>query len=49
VPSPRDTRTYSDVQIPKISGSSRAFDFTNPILVSEAGDMIGGRCRLAAP
>src|SRR6187397_412597 len=48
VPSPRNARTHSDVQIAEIAGSIRAFGFSNPILVSEEGDVIAGHGRLAA-
>jgi DNA modification methylase len=48
VPSPRNARTHSDAQIAEIAGSIRAFGFTNPILVGEAGDVIAGHGRLAA-
>ena len=48
VPSPRNARTHSDAQVAEIAGSIRAFGFTNPILVSEEGDVIAGHGRLAA-
>jgi DNA modification methylase len=48
LPSPRNARTHSDVQVAEIAGSIRAFGFTNPILVGEAGDVIAGHGRLAA-
>src|ERR1700746_2645298 len=48
VPSPRNARTHSDAQIAEIAGSIRAFGFSNPILVSEDGDVIAGHGRLAA-
>lgn len=48
VPSPRNARTHNDAQVAEIAGSIRAFGFTNPILVSEAGDVIAGHGRLAA-
>jgi DNA modification methylase len=48
VPYARNARTHSEAQVAEISGSIRAFGFTNPILVSEAGDVIAGHGRLAA-
>jgi len=48
VPSPRNARTHNDAQVAEIAGSIRAFGFTNPILVNEAGDVIAGHGRLAA-
>src|SRR5436853_7636391 len=48
VPSPRNARTHNDAQVAEIAGSIRAFGFTNPILVGEAGDVIAGHGRLAA-
>src|SRR3954470_11821659 len=48
IPSPRNARTHSDAQVAEIAGSIRAFGFTNPILVSEDGDVVAGHGRLAA-
>jgi DNA modification methylase len=48
VPFARNARTHSDAQVAEIAGSIRAFGFSNPILVSEAGDVIAGHGRLAA-
>jgi hypothetical protein len=48
VPSARNARTHSQAQIAEIAGSIRAFGFTNPILVGDAGDVIVGHGRLAA-
>lgn len=48
VPYARNARTHSAGQIAEIAGSIRAFGFSNPILVSEAGDIIAGHGRLAA-
>jgi len=48
VPSPRNARTHSDVQVAEIAGSIRAFGFANPILVGDDGDVIAGHGRLAA-
>src|ERR1051326_697692 len=48
VPSPRNARTHSEAQIAEIAGSIRAFGLSNPILISEDGDVIAGHDRLAA-
>lgn len=48
IPYARNARTHSDTQIAEIAGSIRAFGFSNPILVSEGGDIIAGHGRLAA-
>src|SRR3954451_7319410 len=40
VPYARNARTHSDAQVAEIAGSIRAFGFSNPILISEAGDVI---------
>ncbi|MCK1417629.1 site-specific DNA-methyltransferase [Bradyrhizobium sp. CW4] len=48
IPYARNARTHSAGQIAEIAGSIRAFGFSNPILVSEAGDIIAGHGRLAA-
>ncbi len=48
VPSPRNARTHNEMQVAEIAGSIRAFGFTNPILVNDAGDVIAGHGRLAA-
>jgi len=48
VPYARNARTHSDAQVTEIAGSIRAFGFTNPILVSESGDVVAGHGRLAA-
>lgn len=48
IPYARNARTHSDAQIAEIAGSIRTFGFSNPILVSEAGDIIAGHGRLAA-
>ena len=48
VPYARNARTHSDAQVAEIAGSIRAFGFTNPILVSESGDVVAGHGRLAA-
>src|SRR5947209_5303531 len=48
LPSPRNARTHSEAQIAEIAGSIRTFGFTNPILISDDGDVIAGHGRLAA-
>lgn len=48
IPFARNARTHSEVQVAEIAGSIRAFGFSNPILVSEEGDVIAGHGRLAA-
>ena len=48
IPYARNARTHSGRQVAEIAGSIRAFGFSNPILVGEAGDVIAGHGRLAA-
>jgi len=48
IPYARNARTHSAAQIAEIAGSIRTFGFSNPILVSEGGDIIAGHGRLAA-
>jgi len=48
IPFARNARTHSEAQVAEIAGSIRSFGFTNPILVSELGDVIAGHGRLAA-
>jgi DNA modification methylase len=48
LPSPRNARTHTEAQVAEIAGSIKAFGFTNPILVNDAGDVIAGHGRLAA-
>src|SRR5690349_6395674 len=48
LPAPRNARTHDAKQVAEIAGSIRAFGFTNPILVGEAGEIIAGHGRLAA-
>jgi DNA modification methylase len=48
IPYARNARTHTTSQVAEIAGSIRAFGFSNPILVSEAGDVIAGHGRLAA-
>ena len=48
IPYARNARTHSEAQVAEIAGSIRTFGFSNPIQVSEAGDIIAGHGRLAA-
>jgi DNA modification methylase len=47
-PDPRNARTHPKKQIEQIIASIKAFGFTNPILVDEAGNLIAGHGRLRA-
>src|SRR5579864_6887094 len=47
-PNPRNTRTHSAKQIGQIKDSIAAFGFTNPLLVSEDGELIAGHGRYEA-
>jgi len=47
-PNPRNTRTHSAKQIRQIKDSIVAFGFTNPVLVSEDGELIAGQGRYEA-
>ena len=47
-PNPRNARTHSAKQIRQIANSIVAFGFTNPVLVSEDGELIAGHGRYAA-
>src|SRR3982751_4527355 len=48
IPYARNARTHSEAQVAEIAGSIRTFGFSNPIQVSEAGDIVAGHVRLAA-
>ena len=48
IPSARNARTHSDAQIAEIAASTKAFGFSNPILVGAEGDIVAGHGRLAA-
>jgi len=48
VPYARNARTHSEAQVAEIAASIRAFGWTNPILVDEAGGIIAGHGRLLA-
>lgn len=47
-PYPRNARTHSKKQIRQIAASIERFGFTNPILVSDAGEIIAGHGRVEA-
>ena len=47
-PNPRNARTHSAKQIRQIADSIVAFGFTNPVLVSEDGELIAGHGRYEA-
>src|ERR1043165_4296009 len=48
IPYARNARTHSEAQVAEIAGSIRTFGFSNPIQVSETGDIVAGHGRLAA-
>lgn len=48
IPYERNARTHSDAQIEIIAGSIAEFGFTNPILISESGEIIAGHGRFEA-
>lgn len=48
IPYARNSRTHSDDQVQQIAASIREFGFTNPVLISEADDIIAGHGRLMA-
>ena len=47
-PYPRNARTHSKKQIHQIAASIERFGFTNPVLVSDRGEIIAGHGRVAA-
>ena len=47
-PYPRNARTHSKKQIKQIATSIERFGFTNPVLVSDAGEIIAGHGRVEA-
>ncbi|HXH53179.1 MAG TPA: DNA methyltransferase [Sphingomicrobium sp.] len=47
-PSPHNSRTHSPKQIRQIADSIDRFGFTNPILIGDDHEVIGGHARLAA-
>lgn len=47
-PYPRNARTHSRKQIKQITASIERFGFTNPLLVSDGGEIIAGHGRVEA-
>ncbi|WP_235510396.1 ParB/Srx family N-terminal domain-containing protein [Tsuneonella troitsensis] len=47
-PYPRNARTHSRKQIKQIAASIERFGFTNPVLVSDGGEIIAGHGRVEA-
>lgn len=47
-PYPRNARTHSRKQVKQIAASIERFGFTNPVLVSDAGEIIAGHGRVEA-
>lgn len=47
-PYPRNARTHSKKQLKQIASSIQRFGFTNPVLVSEDGEIIAGHGRFEA-
>jgi DNA modification methylase len=47
-PSSRNARTHSREQVAQLASSMREFGFTNPILVSETGEVVAGHGRFEA-
>lgn len=48
VPYAKNSRTHSDAQISQIVASIQEFGFTNPVLISDAGEIIAGHGRVLA-
>src|ERR1700716_944406 len=48
-PYARNARTHSKKQIKQIAKSIERFGFTNPILISDAGELVAGHGRVEAP
>lgn len=44
----RNARTHSPAQVAQIAASIKAFGFTNPVLIDDAGEIIAGHGRLLA-
>jgi ParB/Sulfiredoxin domain len=44
----RNARTHSKKQIRQVANSIKRFGFTNPVLVSDEGEIIAGHCRVEA-
>ena len=47
-PYPRNSRTHSRKQIRQIASSIERFGFTNPVLISDDGEIIAGHGRVEA-
>lgn len=47
-PYPRNARTHSKAQIRQIADSIERFGFTNPVLISDEGEIIAGHARVEA-
>ena len=47
-PYPRNARTHSKAQIQQIADSIERFGFTNPVLISDEGEIIAGHARVEA-
>ncbi|MFG5379814.1 ParB/Srx family N-terminal domain-containing protein [Yoonia sp. R2-816] len=47
-PYANNARTHSDAQIKQIAESIKRFGFTNPVLVSDEGEIIAGHGRVRA-
>jgi DNA modification methylase len=47
-PYPRNARTHSRKQIRQIANSIERFGFTNPVLISDAGEIVAGHGRVEA-
>lgn len=48
VPYARNARTHTETQVAEIAASMREFGFTNPVLISDADDIIAGHGRVLA-
>lgn len=48
IPYARNARTHSETQVAQIAASIREFGFTNPVLISDDGDIIAGHGRVLA-
>jgi DNA modification methylase len=48
IPSARNARTHSDVQVAQIAGSIAEFGFVNPVLVGDDGVIVAGHGRVLA-
>lgn len=48
IPNPRNARTHSKTQVKQIAASIERFGFTNPVLITEGGEIIAGHGRVQA-